>query len=306
MKRTMSLVVLIIFVLPLLLTGQQVADTSYCPLIEKPSYARDSGPVVFIDEGHFNFHTKDGRYLPFAMLLERDGYQVKSYTGMFEAERLKRGHILVIANALNEVNTTNWYKPVLPAFTAREIDVVKQWVEQGGSLFLIADHMPMGGAAAGLAAAFGFTFTDGFAMNPVSPGPAFFSRNDQTLSDNIITNGRNRAERIDTIATFTGQAFPIPPDASSIIQFDKRFILMLSDTAWVFDSTTQYKNIEGWSQAAYKTFGRGRVVVAGEAAMFTAQLAGPQKIPAGMNSPVARRNYQLLLNIIHWLDGMMN
>ena len=40
----------------------------------------------------------------------------------------------------------------------------------------------------------------------------------------------------------------------------------------------------------------------GEAAMFSAQLAGPNKIRVGMNSDYAGENYKLLLNIIHWLD----
>ncbi len=39
-----------------------------------------------------------------------------------------------------------------------------------------------------------------------------------------------------------------------------------------------------------------------EAAMFSAQLAGPDKVKAGMNHEIAKENYQLLLNIIHWLD----
>jgi hypothetical protein len=43
--------------------------------------------------------------------------------------------------------------------------------------------------------------------------------------------------------------------------------------------------------------------MSGEAAMFTAQVAGPQQFRAGMDSPFAARNYRLLLNIIHWLDG---
>jgi hypothetical protein len=163
----------------------------------------------------------------------------------------------------------------------------------------------MGGAARDLAAAFGFTFTDGFALDTAHPGPSFFYRGGGTLSDNIITNGRNPGEKVDTIATFTGQAFPVPEGASSIIQFGDGYQLMLSDTAWVFDATTKYTKIKGWSQAAFRTFGKGRVVVCGEAAMFTAQLAGPQKIPAGMNSPVAKENYRLLLNIMHWLDGLI-
>lgn len=54
---------------------------------------------------------------------------------------------------------------------------------------------------------------------------------------------------------------------------------------------------------AYKKYGKGKVVVFGEAAMFTAQLAGPNKNKTGMNNLVAPENYQLLLNIIHWLDG---
>ena len=37
--------------------------------------------------------------------------------------------------------------------------------------------------------------------------------------------------------------------------------------------------------------------------MFTAQLAGPKKRKMGMNNEVVPENYQLLLNIIHWLDA---
>jgi len=36
--------------------------------------------------------------------------------------------------------------------------------------------------------------------------------------------------------------------------------------------------------------------------MFSAQLAGPNRSPVGLNRPEARQNNQLLLNIIHWLD----
>jgi hypothetical protein len=47
--------------------------------------------------------------------------------------------------------------------------------------------------------------------------------------------------------------------------------------------------------------GKGRVAVFGEAAMFSAQLGGPNRIPVGMNSPDADQNYRLLLNVMHWL-----
>jgi hypothetical protein len=52
--------------------------------------------------------------------------------------------------------------------------------------------------------------------------------------------------------------------------------------------------------------GHGRVTVFGEAAIFSAQLAG-YKQPMGMNAPEAKQNHQLLLNVMHWLtraEGM--
>jgi len=39
--------------------------------------------------------------------------------------------------------------------------------------------------------------------------------------------------------------------------------------------------------------------------MFTAQLNGPDRVPMGMNDPQAKQNYQLLLNVMHWLSGAL-
>jgi hypothetical protein len=39
---------------------------------------------------------------------------------------------------------------------SEEMKLIKKWVKKGGSLFLIADHMPMAGAASELASVFGF------------------------------------------------------------------------------------------------------------------------------------------------------
>jgi hypothetical protein len=35
--------------------------------------------------------------------------------------------------------------------------------------------------------------------------------------------------------------------------------------------------------------------------MFSAQVAVPEKSRMGMNAPEAKRNHQLLLNVMHWL-----
>jgi uncharacterized protein (DUF2249 family) len=283
--------------------AQQVADTGYHPVIHHPAYKSGKGPVVFIDEGHHNFHTKEGRYKAFSNLVERDGYVVKGYPGEFARTELTEGKILVISNALNEKNVQDWTLPNPSAFTGSEVEVIRQWVSEGGSLFLIADHMPMAGAARDLAAAFEFEFTNGFVFDTASRGPAFFKIQDGTLVESRITKGRNDHERVGQIVTFTGQAFKIPGDATPILLFSEKYVNFLPDTAWVFRESTPRYNAGGWSQGAYKQYGKGRIVVFGEAAMFSAQLTGPDKIKAGMNHEIAKENYQLLLNIIHWLDG---
>lgn len=285
--------------------SQQVADTTYNPLINDPMYRTGKGPVVFIDEGHHNFHTKNGRYKSFSNLLERDGYKVKAFKGSFKKSELTEGKIVVISNALHKSNVSNWSLPNPSAFTKIEIETVKKWVHNGGSLFLIADHMPMAGAAEDLAKVFGFEFSNGFVLDTVNRGPAYFNLKNKSLSKNTITKGRNATEAVQKVVTFTGQAFKIPSDAKPILTFGEGFVNLLPKIAWRFDETTTVRNPKGWSQGAYKTYGKGRVVVFGEAAMFSAQIAGPKKIKMGMNNPIAPQNYQLLLNIIHWLDGKL-
>ena len=104
-----------------MLFAQQIPDTTYYPIIPNPEYDEGKGSVVFIDEGHYNFHTKDGRYKAFSNLLERDGYRVQGYKGVFEKKNLARGKILVISNALNKINIENWYLPTPSAFTKKGV-----------------------------------------------------------------------------------------------------------------------------------------------------------------------------------------
>lgn len=286
--------------------AQQVADTLYNPPIPKPEYKMGKGPIVFIDEGHHNFHTRNGRYKAFSNLLERDGYIVKEYKGEFLQEKLDQGKILVISNALNERNVNDWFLPTPSAFSKNEIATLEKWVANGGNLFLIADHMPMGGAAQGLAAAFDIEFTNGFVFDTIARGPSVFTKKEGTLLKNKITNGRDGSESVEKIVSFTGQGFRIPEKAEPILVFDERYMNFLPDTAWVFTENTKKIPMKDWVQGTYMRHGKGRIVAFGEAAMFSAQIAGPNKAKMGMNNPIAPENYQLLLNIIHWLDDRLD
>ena len=282
--------------------AQQVADTAYQPVIKNKKYDAGKGPVIQIDRGHHNFHTREGRYKPFASLLERDGYVVMDYDGDFTSEKLAGVKILVIANALHESNETRWSLPVLSAFTAEEVNAVKTWVDNGGRLFLIADHMPMGGAAKDLAAAFGFEFTNGFAVDTAHGSFTKFSLKEGTLVKSELTDGEDGMQSLEEVSSFTGQAFKSPPDATPILVFDNKHTNFLPDTAWAIRDHTPRHDLKGWHQGSFKKSGKGKVVMFGEAAMFTAQLAGKSKQKVGMNSKNAVDNYKLLLNIIHWLN----
>ena len=53
------------------------------------------------------------------------------------------------------------------------------------------------------------------------------------------------------------------------------------------------------------SIGTGKAAFFGEAAMFTAQVTGKEREPMGMNAPGAEQNLQFVLNVMHWLSGVL-
>ncbi len=238
--------------------AQQVADNTYNPPIENPAYPENSGPVVAIDEAHFNNHTMGGTYKPFATLLQRDGYIVKPSSSQFSAQSLQGVDILVISNARSEstaAQAPNYTTPNTSAFTAAEIEAVRSWVEGGGSLFLIADHMPWPGAAEDLAAAFGVRMLDGYAMRESSNDENFYfrrSNSSELLTDDPITNGRTATESVSKVVSFTGSAFQVDADrnARPLLILGPDVVSIMATRAWTWDSNTPRIPVGGWYQGA--------------------------------------------------------
>ena len=288
--------------------AQQVPDLEYRPPLPRPAYEAGKGPRVAIDEAHHNYHTATGRYQPFAALLRRDGYRVDGLDKPLSADSLSGADVLVIANALNERNVRGWSLPTPSAFTTDEIAAVRAWVEKGGALFLIVDHMPFPGAAGDLARTFGVEFSNGFAVSKTAGGPTILTFTPGTgLRDSPITRGRGGQERVTSVATFTGSAFRPPKNAIPVLEFGADFVSIKPTEAWKMTAATPKEPLEGWCQGAVVKHGNGRVAVFGEAAMFSAQLIGPRRQTMGMNAPEAAQNHQLLLNVMHWLtraEGM--
>lgn len=294
------LVVSFMFLLGAKISAQPTPDTTFRFEIEKPSYPFGDGPLILIDEAHNNLHTKSGGLFALAKILEDDGFVVGENKSSFTKASLGKASILIIVNALHDSNTRNWTLPCPSAFTKKEIDNLEQWVNNGGRLFLTADHMPYGGAVQELAKAFNVEWSNGFAISKRKNSwpPSQFSRADETLLGSPVTDASSGKKKIALITTYTGSVFR-SEEVTPFLVFDSSHELLEPKTAWEFSKETKKMSAKGWYHGACLNYGKGKIVFMGEAAMFTSRVQGKTKI--GMNSQDAPENAQLALNIFRYL-----
>lgn len=295
---------------------QQEVDPDFKVIVEKPAYDRN-GPAVAFDEAHGNTHTAGGLYKPFADLLKSDGYRVTASSRRFEKDALTGIDVLVVANA-NAHNFTD------PAFTEAECDVIRDWVRDGGSLLLIADHEPFGSSASNLTARLGVTMGKGRVFEPV-PGSVttqlVFSRESGTLGTHATLRGRDASEEVKTVRTFTGQSLSVPAGAAALLIFsaaareapttddlDAEAAARTKPAGKGVPAAGHSTSVSGRAQGIAMTFGKGKVVVLGEAAVFSAQVIrfadGQRVMKIGMNVP-GSDDRQFALNVAHWLSGLL-
>jgi hypothetical protein len=292
---------------------QQIADPEFRTEILKPTYS-NVGPVVVLDEAHANFHTASGRYKPFADLLRADGYRIVAGAAPFAERGLADVNVLVIANALGHAFSDAAGDPP-SAFTGDECDAVRGWVRAGGSLLLIADHAPFGATAATLASRFGVEMGKGYAWDVNNKGrepttTLAYSRQNGLLGRHVITQGVAR------VMTFTGQSMSVPPGAVALLKFsDSARESSLANAqadivAAQSGKSTAASALKGRAQGLAMEYGKGRVVMTGEAAMFSAQVfrytddhGQTTEMKMGINVP-GNDNRQFLLNVMHWLTRL--
>ena len=302
------------------LAAQQVSDPDFNASVENPAYTRE-GPTVAIDEAHGNFHTADGRYKPFADLLRSDGYKVLAFTSTFDARSLGGIDVLVISNARN-LPAVQKGDTSQPAFTDDEIAAIRAWVEGGGALLLIADHAPFGQAAESLAQRFGIAMGKGYAFdreNDELTTTLAFSRDNRLLGDHPITRGNGASEAVSHLTTFTGQSLSVPTGATPLMKMsdsareaatpdDLNSEIAAAQSSGSTRVGARSSSVAGRAQGLAMTIGMGRVVVLGEAAMLSAQIAtfpDGSAVKAGMNVP-GNDNRQFALNTLHWLSGLID
>ena len=282
----------------------RTVDKSFSYDIKDPAYPEGKGPVILIDEAHNNFHTAVGTYLPFADLLRQDGFVVKQAKKKISAEFLTAGTVFVIADAQPPLEVGD-----PPTFSEEEIRILNDWVKRGGALFVITDHMPDPGAIKGLALSFGIEVSNGYVMQgppPGRPGPMLFQKKDGSLADHMLIKGRSSDEEVRRVATFAGSAFRCEQDFQPLLILGKDFRSWMPKEYNKFPPGTPSIDVSGWYQGGVMTYGKGRIAFFAEAAMFTAQAFDNGRIKAGMNHPQGRDNARLLLNILHWLSGLLD
>ena len=293
------------FFIGLLLVGvsscsdsDQQPDPDFVPKNINSTFSKSNSPVVLIDEAHNNFLTKTGRYKPFSQVLSSDGYTVKSSKKKFTLTYLKQADILVVANALDK-NRQDWTPPFGDAFDNGEVKAIKQWVSQGGSLFLVADHTPFPNVIEKLSSAFGFEFSNGHVRD------ALFHLDNKTLIDHSITQGNSRSERITQVKTFGGSAFQIPESAQPLLILGKRATSVVPEIPFQVNAKTPRVSMNGWYQGAVLEVGEGRVAVFSEGMTFSSQITVSTGKRYGLASDGAEQNEQFLLNVMHWLSGLI-
>ena len=287
--------------------AQQIADPDFKGTVEHPAYTKNF-PRLLFDEGHNNFHTATGRYKPFADLISNDGYHLVRNRKPFSKESLDTFKILVIANALGAEDRDDEGAD-RSAFTDPECEAVSEWVRTGGSLLLIADEAPFGSAAANLARRFNVDLSKGSTRDSANHEKGsdnqywvVYSRDNKLLLDHPITAGRNDEEKINRVIAFNGQSVKGPDGSAAFLK--------LADTAVdvsgeLSGPDRKEQTAAGRAQGIAMKFGKGRVVVMGEADMLSALMGGPGgNEPMGMNYP-GIDNKQLALNVMHWLSGLL-
>ncbi len=285
--------------------AQQEPDTTFDTRVARPALG-ERAPRMLFDEAHHEFHRTTGRYRPFADLARHDGWRVTANTAQIDSAVLDAAGLLVIANALGDERMDR-PEASKAAFTTAEVGTIEHWVRRGGALLLIADHAPMGDAARSLGEAFGVDMRAAYTADPEraeggSETILHFRSGHGLADEHPIISGRDSAETVRHVQAFTGQSLSGPPGAVALLRLSDRAedLLVGLGRAGGHVPAEKRRAAAGRAQGLAFEHGRGRVVVMGEAAMLTAQVAGGRRSPMGMNVP-GNDDRQFALNVLRWL-----
>ena len=304
-------------VLAVVAAKAQQASSSATTTPTRPAFEHGKGPVIAIDEAHRNTHTFGSpSFRGLVQLLQADGYQVRQFADAISATSLASINVLVLSGP------GGWLGPD-ESLTGTEVAALIQWIQGGGVLLLILDHMPAPRNAARLTAALGinswhngyavvetpdslvgpiifwradFFPPDAPAIGPTGPGGGKgYQGRDAVLAKHAITEGRTPEERVQRVATFEGSAFQPPPGAEALLTMPRRAVSLMPvetpERLPVITAQTPRAPVGRWLQGAVMNLGQGRVALFAETGLFS---GGP-----------AADNRKFILNLMHWLSHLL-
>jgi hypothetical protein len=218
MKLYPILIIYSVIIFTLFSCNRQRADSSFDTSVANPAFI-ERHPRVLIDAAHNNSSKSDGLYKPFAEILQNDGLIVHKNRNVIQRQVLDKYDLLVIVNARGKKHKFD------TAFSQSEQDCIYEWVNDGGSLLLIADHYPFGSAVADLSEKFSVTMSKGEVLDSLNydasstdKGQLVFSDANKLLPESPIKNGKSEKERVHKIITFTGQSLFVADTGAIILK----------------------------------------------------------------------------------------
>ncbi|MHA2355986.1 MAG: hypothetical protein ACXADC_12470 [Candidatus Thorarchaeota archaeon] len=238
--------------------------------------------VVF-DDSHSSMDDMNGEFSNFTDDLVADGFAVSSM-GQFSAEYLSGCDVLVMTTST-------------AAYTTAEIDVIEQFVQDGGGLFIATEVSIWGDDLDPVIERFGYMRNKTHYLNDtddVVPGGTHFQFALQ--SDNILNHSTTL--RVDNIYLYGTCGFTqIPSEATSLLFTD-------SDGTTTFDdwgSTTDYQTPAiGTPVAASSLYGDGRIIVFGDTSVLLGQNDADS---SGISNYFEMQNDDFLQNSMRWLGA---
>jgi hypothetical protein len=224
MKPVLIIAYLLIFSV-LISSAQQTNDSLFNTTVAHPAY-KNTRPRILIDAAHFNlFSTITNRIEPLTKLLEADGYRIDTESSRFSKNELSTHQIVIILTAQGGPPESD--STFFPAFTDSEIDVLYNWIKNGGSLLFGVDHSPYSYAGEkllrrlGVGIQFGVIEDSVYSEGGLEKGPdgrqmnLVFSRENRLLGNHAIIIGLGPDEAIIKVGVSRGQSIN-PPKGGSV------------------------------------------------------------------------------------------
>jgi hypothetical protein len=291
-----------------------------------------SGITMLLDINYRNGGTSENLLQPTVGRSVRSmGFTVLEKEGAFDQESLQDVDIVLIAGAvapeherddpstltsdeIQEQNARANSLPAVSAFTESEIDALRNWVEGGGALMIMVDHMPWPGGVSELANTFGAQLSNGSVIDSSkltgvsiseipNLGRIHFRRANGTLQEHAISNGFGDGQRVEDVLAWEGSAIRLPENAESILTLGPTYISLLPEVYGEYSESAPTESVAGWSQLGVLSFGRGRVAISADWGI----VASEEPIPFGRPQtalpvePQEIQNAQLFANTLKWL-----